>query len=119
MNRSASSSGAERFVQTSDEDRPVNKRYLSWRRSILVSAIGFSLLVLVASWYRHATYRSTSYDLGVFDQALWLLAHGKSPFVTLIGTNIFFDHFSPVLVAFVPLYWIAATPFWLILVQSL
>jgi uncharacterized membrane protein len=94
-------------------------RYLSGSLWVLCVAGGFALLLLVASWYRHATYRSTSYDLAVFDQALWLLSHGKEPFVTLIGSNIFADHFSPALVLFVPLYILAATPFWLLLAQSL
>jgi uncharacterized membrane protein len=93
--------------------------YLSRDRWSLVAAAGFALVLFAASWYRHATFRSDTYDMAVFDQGLWLLAHGKAPYVTVIGRNIFLDHFSPVLLLFVPLYFIAATPLWLLAAQSI
>lgn len=46
------------------------------------------------------------------------MAEGKHPEVTLIGWNIFGDHFSPVLLAFVPLYALAATPLWFFAAQA-
>jgi uncharacterized membrane protein len=36
------------------------------------------------------------YDLGYFDQAAWLVAHGKPVFVTMRGLYLLGDHFSPV-----------------------
>jgi uncharacterized membrane protein len=93
--------------------------YLSRDPRWWAGAAAFSLVLFAASWYRHATYRSGTYDMAVFDQAIWLMAHGKAPFVTTIGRNIFADHFSPVILFLVPLYWIASTPAWLLAVQAL
>ena len=58
-----------------------------------------------------------AFDLGVFDQAGWLLAHGHAH-VSLIQRNIFADHVSPVLVVFAGLYRLHPTPAWLIVGQS-
>jgi uncharacterized membrane protein len=95
-----------------------DKRYLSRDRVLLVVALLLGGAVFIVSWYRHATFRSQTFDLGVFDQAVWLMAHGKAPVATLIGRNIFTDHFSPILVLFVPLYLLASTPLWLLLAQA-
>lgn len=57
-------------------------------------------------------------DLGLFDQAVWDLAHGRGGNVSFTGGNIFEDHVSPVLVLFVPAYLIAATPMWLLAAQA-
>src|SRR5581483_11871723 len=51
--------------------------------------------------------------------AIWKMAHFHAPQVTSIGLDAFADHFSPVLVLFVPLYWLAATPLWLFAAQAL
>ena len=82
-------------------------------------AVGLATLVFALSWYRHATFRSTTLDLAVFEQAIWKLAHFNAPEITTIGWNAFADHLSPVLLLFVPLYWIAATPLWLFAGQAL
>ena len=81
-------------------------------------AASLGLLALALEWYRFASYRSLTMDLAVFDQALWKLAHGQAPEVTVIGWNVFADHLSPVLFLFVPLYRLAATPLWLFVAQS-
>jgi hypothetical protein len=70
------------------------------------------------AWFRNYTFRSHTFDLGSYDQALWLMAHGHAPFATDIGVNIFRAHVAPVLLLFVPLYALASTPVWLLLFQS-
>jgi len=60
-----------------------------------------------------------AFDLGIFQQGVWLLANGYTPFVTVRGWHLFADHFSPILFAFVPLYKIWAHPFWLFFGQTL
>jgi uncharacterized membrane protein len=95
------------------------KGYLTLGRRDITVAVLIALAMFAAAWYRHATYRSKTFDLGVFDQAIWLMTHGKAPISTLVGRNIFTDHFSPVLLAFVPLYWVAATPVWLLAAQAI
>ena len=55
--------------------------------------------------YRYVTFRFTTYDLAVFDQVVWKMAHGHGATSTLTAWNTFADHLSPILVVFVPLYW--------------
>src|SRR5438034_11678389 len=86
-------------------------------RSLLVAG-GLAVAVFALAWHRHATFRSGTMDLAVFDQAIWKLAHFRAPQVTTIGWNAFADHLSPVLVLFVPLYWLASTPVWLFAAQA-
>jgi uncharacterized membrane protein len=88
------------------------------RRSLAVAA-GLAIVVFALAWYRHASFRSSTLDLAVFDQAIWKLAHFETPQVTTIGWNAFADHLSPVLLVFVPFYWLAATPLWLFAAQGL
>lgn len=53
---------------------------------------------------RFATY---DYDLGIFDQAVWLLSRGES-FITLRGLDFWGHHFEPAMLLFVPAYWLGA-----------
>lgn len=47
-----------------------------------------------------------AFDIGIFDQGLWLLANGHEPFVTLRGLHLLADHASYLLYLMVPLYWL-------------
>ncbi|MBV9661162.1 MAG: DUF2079 domain-containing protein [Acidimicrobiales bacterium] len=51
-------------------------------------------------------YGSPGYDMGIFDQGVWLLSRFHAPFVTINGRDLFGDHTSFVLLLAVPLYWI-------------
>ena len=92
--------------------------YLDLRRPYVVGALALGAVAFALEWYRFATYRSLTMDLAVFDQAIWKLARGDGPEVTVIGWNVFADHLSPVLFLFVPLYRVAATPVWLFVAQA-
>lgn len=85
---------------------------------IALAAI-FSGVWFAVGYVRWRHLRAGASDLGIFDQASWLLARGRVPFITSIGINVFADHLSPVLAVFAPLYRIAATPAWLIGVQAI
>lgn len=95
--------------------RPPREASRRWR---LLVAAGLALAVFVLSWYRHASFHSSILDLGIYDQAVWKLAHFQAPELSTIGWNAFADHLSVVLFAFVPLYWLAATPLWLLAAQA-
>lgn len=83
----------------------------------MTAAVALALATGAAGWIRHTRYWSGALDLGVFDQAAWQLAHGRTE-VSLLQRSIFADHFSLVLVLFAPLYRLAATPAWLIGAQA-
>jgi len=72
---------------------------------------GISALRLANRW-------PVALDISVFDQGLWKLATGRGAEVTVIGDTLFADHLSPVLVLFVPLYRLSASPYWLVVIQG-
>lgn len=66
----------------------------------------------------HEGYGTSAFDIGLYDQGLWLLSRFDAPFVTIMGRNLFGDHTSFILVALVPLYWIAPGVQTLLVVQA-
>ena len=75
---------------------------------------------LIHSLYAQYTFRSTAFDLGIFDQAVRAYAHFQAPMVPLKGPgyNIFGDHFHPIIATIAPLYWIWDSPNVLLVVQA-
>jgi uncharacterized membrane protein len=57
----------------------------------------------------HERFWTADYDLGIFDQSAWLLAHGRG-FITIRGLSFWGHHFNPAMVVFVPFYWLGAGP---------
>ncbi len=77
---------------------------------------------VVLSWsaiHRHHVFQSGGYDLGIFDQATWLMGHGLRPFSTIRGRYLLADHFQPALVALAPLGRLGLSPIGLLVLQSL
>jgi uncharacterized membrane protein len=87
------------------------------RGGIAVAAV-FSLVLFAITAMRHRNGWTGGLDLGIFDQGVWLLSEGLAPEVTVNGRNLFADHLSPVLLLFVPLYVLVATPLWLLAGQA-
>jgi len=69
------------------------------------------------TWLTHARFGTFGFDLGIFDQGVWLLSRFRDPFVTIRGLPLFGDHASYILVLVAPLYWIWADPRLLLLLQ--
>lgn len=67
----------------------------------------------------HDGYGTPGYDMGIFDQGVWLLSRFHAPFVTVMGRNLFGDHTSFILLLAVPLYWIWPRPQTLLVLQTL
>jgi uncharacterized membrane protein len=88
----------------------------SSRRLGLYLAIPAVLLFATAA-ARYLSGQSTI-DLVVFDQGIWALSQGHSPFSSVIGETLLEDHFGPGLLLFGALYRLAATPLWLIAGQT-
>jgi len=75
---------------------------------------------LIHSLYAQYTYRTSAFDLGIFDQAVRAYAHFQAPMVPLKGQgfNVFGDHFHPIIAVIAPLYWIWDSPNVLLVVQA-
>jgi uncharacterized membrane protein len=69
---------------------------------ITAYAVRFGLLSVQAQ----DGYADPGYDMGIFDQGVWLLSHFHAPYVTVMGRDLFGDHASFILLLAVPLYWI-------------
>lgn len=83
---------------------------------LLISGTIFLLLLAVLR------YRSldTGYDLGIFNQVVWNLAHGRIWQTTLVfETNGYYDHFEPILVLLVPFYWLRPNADVLLVLQAI
>jgi uncharacterized membrane protein len=68
---------------------------------------------------RHDRHSTFGFDLGIYDQATWLLAFFHDPFITVRGLDAFGHHLSPGLWLFAPLYWLGGGPKMLLLGQVL
>ena len=79
--------------------------------------ISFSLLSL-ASCLRHFWFHSSSWDLGIFDQAIYLISQGKAPFSSLLGFHILGDHGALVLYPLGLLYKHFSSTYFLFFIQS-
>jgi uncharacterized membrane protein len=83
---------------------------------VTAAACGFTAAYALISLFRHWRFGS-GYDLGIFDQAVWLMSRFEAPASTISGyAHIFGDHFSPVLILLAPLYWVAPAPETLLIV---
>ncbi|WP_411134926.1 DUF2079 domain-containing protein [Streptomyces sp. C10] len=78
--------------------------------------VAFTLLTVC----RFRTMSISSWDLGIFEQAVRGYAHFQAPIVDLKGpgTNILGDHFSPVLIVLAPFYRVFPSPLTLLTAQA-
>lgn len=74
---------------------------------------------MLCSSLRHRLFQSNAYDLGIFDQAVYLLSRGVEPLVSLIGFHALGDHAAFVLYPLALLYWVFPSVYWLLAVQAI
>ncbi|HEY3375457.1 MAG TPA: DUF2079 domain-containing protein [Candidatus Aquicultor sp.] len=91
-----------------------------WLYAILGSFIG--LYIVVYSYLtviNHQNFGSFGFDLGIFDQGVWLLSQGAAPFITVRGLHLFGDHLSLILLLIAPLYKVWADARLLLILQTI
>jgi uncharacterized membrane protein len=79
----------------------------------------FVLIFASLSYRQHVLLGTFGFDLGIFDQGIWLLSQFEEPFVTVRGLNFFGNHLNLTSVLLVPFYWMGAGPGFLNIVQVL
>ena len=82
----------------------------------VVAYTGFYMAWAIWNYDHLGTF---GFDLGIHDQATWLLSRGHWPFITISGTYYFGDHLSWIMFLLVPLYWIVPSAKVLLVAQSL
>jgi uncharacterized membrane protein len=83
--------------------------------------VGFAGTFGALSWLRHLAFSTGRFDLGNMTQAVWSTAHGRPLEMTeLHGEQIsrLAAHVDPILVAFVPLWWLWPSPAMLVVAQA-
>jgi uncharacterized membrane protein len=100
----------------------------AWRRAVerspaLVLWVTAALVgtgLSYVSCLRHWAVETHGYDLGIFTNALWNLAHGNGYLSSIKGgINLFEDHQSPTFWALAPLFWLLPRPETLLFAQGL
>ncbi|TRZ71517.1 MAG: DUF2079 domain-containing protein [Actinobacteria bacterium] len=94
------------------------RRVSPWTIVMLVAVAAYAIYFSVTTVQIHRGLGTSAYDFGLYDQGIWLLSRGKTPFVTLMGRNLFGDHTSFILVFVVPLMWLCTSTSMLFVVQS-
>ena len=65
-----------------------------------------ALLIVIAVWaitfdrlgaLRHDRFGTFGFDLGIYDQAVWLLSRARDPFITVRGLEAFGHHVNLIL----------------------
>jgi uncharacterized membrane protein len=91
----------------------------------LVKSYPITVIISIATVFlfgvsslRHWLYQSNAWDLGIFDQAIYLISTDKLPIVSLLGFHILGDHASIIFYPLALLYRIYPDVHWLFLVQA-
>jgi uncharacterized membrane protein len=115
---------------TEPEPRPVPRsRAPAGRREMIIVGALTAVVAAVYTTYaliRFWTFRTTTYDLVIFDQAVRSYSHFHLPVAIVKGVhngfgphfNVLGDHFSPVLAVLAPLYWVHDGPSTLLVAQA-
>lgn len=85
----------------------------------LLIATFFTAIYFYHSLYKHLSYDSSAFDLGIYTQISYLYSHNLPIFSTLKGTNLLADHFGPILMILSPIYRIFPSAITLLFVQAL
>ncbi|PLZ80809.1 hypothetical protein CBP16_12350, partial [Fischerella thermalis WC217] len=78
-----------------------------------------ALMLFGCSSLRHMLFHSAAWDLGIFDQAVYLISQGKSPISSFLGFHILGDHAAIIFYPLALLYKIYPSVYWLFLVQAI
>ncbi|MGL4378056.1 MAG: DUF2079 domain-containing protein, partial [Microcoleaceae cyanobacterium] len=104
----------------SPEDAQAQKDHSFGIPPLICAIVIISATVMfLISCARHLMLQSTGFDLGIFDQAIYLISQGQTPFSSLMGFHIIGDHGALVFYLIALLYKIYPHVFWLFFLQSI
>ncbi|HET9089268.1 MAG TPA: DUF2079 domain-containing protein, partial [Acidimicrobiales bacterium] len=98
----------------------IAEKMLRWIQPRFVLALMIGLYVVyfgTLTWSQQSNFGTFDYDLGFFDQQVWLAAHHLNALSTVRGLTMWANHVNPVIYLLVPFYWLGAGAHFLYLVQ--
>ncbi len=95
------------------------KTLINKYNNIITYTIISFLVFFLASSVRHILFNSHAFDLGIFDNGIYLISQGKTPYISFRELHILGDHAAWILYFIAPLYYIFPSVYWLFFLQSL
>ena len=89
-------------------------KYIEEHKYFILSTIFLTFF----SSLRHYWFHSSSWDLGIFEQAIFLISKGQTPFSTILGFHILGDHGALILYPLALIYKFFPTTYFLFFIQS-
>lgn len=80
-------------------------------------AASWALVMFRYGQLRHARFATFGFDLGIYDQAGWLVAFGEPGLITVRGLEVWGHHGTFVFFLLAPGYWLGGGTSWLLLAQ--
>jgi uncharacterized membrane protein len=85
---------------------------------VAAAMLFYTALFGTLTWRQQTNFGVFGFDMGIYDQSVWLLSRGHVPFNTIRGINYFGHHVNLITILFVPFYWLGAGPHFLLLLQT-
>ncbi len=82
------------------------KKFLRSYTTIIWLIIFFAFIYSYVSVVKHHKFQTFAWDLAFFDELIWKVSQGIEPRSSFNNLHILGDHFQPIILLFVPLYWI-------------
>ena len=89
------------------------------RYALLSMVVTSTCVLFLASSLRHFLYQSTAWDLGIFDQAIFLISQDKPPISSFLDTHILGDHAALIFYPLALFYKIYGSVYWLFFIQAI
>ncbi len=97
----------------------IQKQNFLKTHSLLILISVSSLILFIASSLKHILYQSTAFDLGFFDQAIYLISVNLPPIVSFNNIHILGDHAAFIFYPISLLYKLYPSVYWLFAIQAI
>lgn len=87
------------------------------KKILWIMAIALLILFLISS-VRHAIFHSTGFDLGIYDQVVYLISQGQVPISSFLGYHHLGNHGAWAVYPLALFYKIWPSVYWLLFIQS-
>ena len=90
-----------------------------WGWIVGALAVVHAIWMIWIAYDLHYGLGTFSYDVGLYDQGVWLMSRFQEPYVTFMGRNLLGDHASLIMLFLIPVYWVVPGVMTLLVVQAI